>query len=499
MIKYEEVAMSEDLLPIEEAARVLGVSKPTLYRLVSQGAVRGLRAGKQWRFRRDDLRAYLEQEPPPAPVAPTGLVEAEIAFFADNINAGERADAKSKPGADVSDGQTDAGALFDLLTENAIAAGASDIHLDPMPDGLRLRVRIDGVLHILRQFPAALREPLTAAIKERAQMNPAERRLPQDGRIPYRVGGKEFELRVSCVPTLDGEATVARILDRSDVLIGLDRLGLASEDQARLEEWMGRPNGLIVVTGLVGSGRSTLLYSLLTGANAPEKKLLTVEDPVELRLEGAAQIPVGKRAGLTYAQGLRVLMRQDPDIIYVADVPDSDTARLLHEAALTGHLTLSALPATRAAEVPGWMTDRGVEPFVVASTLIGVVAVRLLRKVCTQCRESLQIPSNDPAFSRLRLLSAEGGFTIAPDATIYYGRGCAACRGTGFKGRTGLFEIMPFSKELADAVLRGAAPEELEAIAVEAGMKTLLADGMRKVTDGVTTYGEVMRVVTAVF
>jgi type IV pilus assembly protein PilB len=297
---------------------------------------------------------------------------------------------------------------------------------------------------------------------------------------------------------LDGEAIVARILDRSEVLIGLERLGMVPEDQKHLEEWMTQPNGLIIVTGLVGSGRSTLLYSLLTAANAPEKKLLTVEDPVELRLEGASQIPVGKRAGLTYAQGLRVLMRQDPDIIYVGDVPDAETARLLHEAALTGHLTLSALPAARAAEVPGWMTDRGVEPFVVTSTLVGVVAVRLLRKICTRCREPWHVSADDPAFARLRLLSAEGGFTVPPDATVFSGRGCAACRGTGFKGRTGLFEIMPFSKDLADAVLRGATSDELEAIAVEAGMKTLLADGMRKVMEGTTTYGEVMRVVTAV-
>jgi type IV pilus assembly protein PilB len=493
MINKEEVVMSEDLLPIEEAARALGVSKPTLYRLVSQGAVRGLKAGKQWRFRRDDLRAYLEQEPQPVPAAPAGVVAAEIAFFSDELRRAGR-----EPETDAADSEADAGAVFDLLTQNAIATGASDIHLEPTPDGLRLRLRIDGVLHILRQFPAALREPLTAAIKERGQMNPAERRLPQDGRIPYRFGGKEFELRVSCVPILEGDATVARILDRSEVLIGLDRLGLALEDQAQLVEWMAQPNGLIVVTGLIGSGRSTLLYSLLTMANAPEKKLLTVEDPVEVRLEGASQIPVGKRAGLTYAQGLRVLMRQDPDIIYVADVPDSDTARLLHEAALTGHLTLTALPAARAADVPGWMTDRGIEPFVVTSTLVGVVAVRLLRKICTQCRESLPVTDDDQLFARLRQLSAEGGFTVPDGATVYYGRGCAACRGTGFRGRTGLFEILPFSRELADAILRDATPDELEAIAVGAGMKTLLADGMRKVAEGITTYSEVMRVVTAV-
>lgn len=479
--------MESDLLPMEEAARVLGVSKPTLYRLVSQGTVRGLKAGKQWRFRREDLTAYLEQTPTPVPPAPAGVVATEIQFFTEELRQSGQTPNTTTEG--------DAEALLDLLTQNAIATGASDIHLEPSADGLRLRYRVDGVLQIVRQLPAALRESLVGAIKERAQMNPAERRLPQDGRIPYHWNAKEFELRVSCIPSLDGEAIVARVLDRSQVLIGLDRLGLVPKDRTLLDEWREQPNGLVVVTGPAGSGKSTLLYSLLLAANTSEKKLLTVEDPVELRLDGAVQIPVGRRAGLTFAQGLRVALRQDPDILYVGEVPDTETAHLLHEAALTGHLALTALSAGQASEVPGWMVDRGVEPFLVSRTLIGIVAVRLVRRLCTECREPMNIPPDDPALTRLRQLSAEGGFTVPDDSVFYQGRGCTACRGRGYRGRTGLFEVLPFSPELADAILRAATPDEIEAIVVSAGMKTLLADGMEKAAAGITTYDEVMRVV----
>ncbi|MBC7804720.1 MAG: Flp pilus assembly complex ATPase component TadA [Akkermansiaceae bacterium] len=482
--------MENDLLPMEEAAHVLGISKPTLYRLVSQGAVHGLKAGKQWRFRREDLNAYLEQIPTPVPPAPPGIIATEIAFF-----AGELQHIRQEP-PDDSGSSGDVNSLFDLLIRNALATGASDIHLEPAAGGLRLRYRVDGLLHIIRQMPAALRESLIATIKEHAQMNPTERRQPQDGRIRYDFGAKEFELRVSCIPTVDGETVVARITDRSQVLIGLDRLGLSPEDRARLDDWRQQPNGLVVVTGPAGSGRSTLIYSLLLAANGPGKKLLTVEDPVELRLDGVSQIPVGRRAGLSFAQGLRAALRQDPDILYVGEVPDADTARLIHEAASLGSLAMAALPAGRAADVPMWMIDRGVEPFLVSSYLAGVVTVRLLRRVCTECREPVPVSAGTPAFEHLCQLSADGGFVVSEGTVFYRGRGCSTCRGSGYKGRTGLFELMPFSPELGSAVLGGAAPDEIEAIAVAAGMKTLLADGMRKAAEGVTTLDEIMRVVT---
>jgi type II secretory ATPase GspE/PulE/Tfp pilus assembly ATPase PilB-like protein len=373
----------------------------------------------------------------------------------------------------------------------------SDIHLDPSAVGGRLRYRIDGLLHVIREMPAAVRDSLIATIKERAQMNPSERRQTQEGRFRYHLGANEFELLVSCVPTVDGESLVGRILDRSQVLIGLDRLGLTPQDRARLEELRRQPSGILAVTGPAGSGRSTLVYSMLLAANEPGSKLLTLEDPVELRLDGVTQIPVGRRTGLTFAQGLRAALRQDIDILAIAEVPDTETARLLHEAALLGHLALPILSATRAAEVPAWMIDRGVEPFLAARALVGIVAVRLLRRVCDSCRESVTVSSEDPVLMRhLSQLSEEGGFTVPEDARFTHGRGCSKCRGSGYRGRTGLFELLEWSPSLKDAVLSGASPDEIEAIAVAAGMKTLLADGMRKASEGITTMEEVMRIVT---
>jgi type IV pilus assembly protein PilB len=481
--------MDNDLLSMEEAARVLGISKPTLYRLVSQGTVRGLKAGKQWRFRRDDLNAYLEQTPTPVPPAPAAVLRPEIDFF-----LGERRLGK-EPGDFSGEGSADM--LFDLVIENATVVGASDIHLEPSVNGARLRYRNDGLLHVVREMPTAVRDSLMVTIKERAQMNPRERRQPQDGRFRYHLGEKEFELLVSCVPTVDGESLVARVLDRSDVLIGLDRLGLTPEDRARVEEMRRQPSGVLAVTGPAGSGRSTLLYSLLLAANDPGAKLVTLEDPVELRLNGVSQIPVGGRTALTFAQGLRVALRQDIDILAVGDVPDKETARLLHEAVFTGTLALPVLPTARAADVPAWMIDRGVEPFVAARALVGIIAVRLVRRVCDSCRESVPISPDDPVLKYLSQRSSEGGFTVPADATFTRGRGCSSCRGSGYRGRTGLFELMGWTPDLKDAVLGGVSADEIEAIAVAAGMKTRLAVGMRKATQGITSMEEVMRVVTA--
>jgi excisionase family DNA binding protein len=482
--------MENDLLAMEDAARVLGISKPTLYRLVSQGTVRGLKAGKQWRFRRDDLNAYLEQTPTPVPPAPPAVLRPEIDFFQEDLRKHGQ-----EPGDFASEGSADM--LFDLVIDNATVVGASDIHLEPSANGARLRYRIDGLLHVVREMPAAVRDSLIVTIKERAQMNPRERRQPQDGRFRYHLGAKEFELLVSCVPTVDGESVVGRILDRSQVLIGLDRLGLTPEDRARIEEMRRQPNGVFAITGPAGSGRSTLVYSLLLAANEPGSKLVTLEDPVELRLDGVTQIPVGGRTGLTFAQGMRAALRQDINILALDGLPDAETARLVHEAVFTGTLALPVLPTSRAADVPAWIIDRGVEPFLATRALVGIVAVRLVRRVCDSCRETVPVSSEDPMVLRhLSQLSEEGGFTVPADATFTHGRGCSNCRGSGYRGRTGLFELMGWTPDLKDAVLSGASPEEIEAIAVAGGMKTLLADGMRKATEGITTMFEVMRVVT---
>lgn len=499
---------TEGLLSIDESAQFLGISKPTLYRLINQGDVKGVKVGRQWRFEKAALRAYMERTPVSVAAPPADLLDAEIAFFGEALRRAGTPLPDAEVGAGPrSDGVGPRGRKIDLLARCiyrlAIGAGASDIHLEPQRQEngethLRLRIRIEGMLQEIRRMPLRLHEALVLRYKEMAAMNGAERRLPQEGRIlvRYRDGDrdKEFDLRVSSVPTQHGESLVMRVLDRSSVLLGLDKLGLLPEDQAQMECWAGRSHGLIVCTGPIGSGKTTLVYSLLHQVNDVCRKILTVEDPVGYQIEGVVQIGVNRKAGLGYAQALRAALRQDPDILFVAETADAETAGLVQEAAITGHLVFTTLPVDSAAEAARWLVDIGLDPLLVARNLVGIVSQRLARRICPRCRQPVEMPPSDPILLRLRRLAAQGGYSVPEGVVFQQGRGCEHCRNRGYLGRVGIFEVMPFTPPLADALLRGASTEEMEALAVGQGTRTLLADALHKAVEGVTTVEEAMRV-----
>jgi type IV pilus assembly protein PilB len=378
--------------------------------------------------------------------------------------------------------------IVNAIIQQAIQDGSSDIHVEPQRRGVRVRYRIDGVLHEVMQVPQYIQAPLISRMKIMADMNIAERRIPQDGRIHIRMNKKTYDLRVSDIPTTNGEKIVMRILDTSSVMLGMEKLGLYPETESQLRDLASQPNGMLLSSGPTGSGKTTTQYSLLNILNQPEVNIITIEDPVEYQLPGLSQVHVNRKAGLSFATALRSFLRQDPDIIMVGEMRDLETAEIAIQASLTGHLVLSTLHTNDAPTIVTRMVDMGVEPFLVAATLIGGLAQRLARRICTNCKEPYK-----PA--REELLRFGFNPDERPDVTFYHGRGCEICRHTGFKGRLGLYELMRMNEEIADLVVRRAPLSEIKAAARANGMKTLQEDGFQKCVDGVTTVKEVMRVV----
>ena len=375
--------------------------------------------------------------------------------------------------------------LVNLLIENAIAAQASDIHIEPFEDTLRIRYRLDGILFDQEAPPRRLQAAVTSRIKLMAEMNIAERRLPQDGRIRVTVPGRRVDIRVSTIPTVHGESIVMRLLDRSSVFLALEKLGFAPGTLRHFESLIKRPHGIVLVTGPTGSGKTTTLYGALDKINLPDRKIITVEDPVEYQLKGVNQIPVKPKIGLTFATGLRHIVRQDPDVILIGEIRDLETAEIAIQAALTGHLVFSTLHTN---DAPGAITrlqDMGVEAYLVASVLEGVLAQRLVRRICTACR----VPDT-PSAADLEALGIEG----AADRQLYRGRGCDECRGTGYRGRTGIYELFPITEEARSLILRRAPTRDIRRHAIEGGMVTLRMDGWLKAGEGVTTVEEILRV-----
>jgi general secretion pathway protein E len=375
--------------------------------------------------------------------------------------------------------------LVNLLIENAIGAEASDIHVEPFEDTLRVRYRIDGILFDQEAPPRRLQAAVTSRIKLMAEMNIAERRLPQDGRIRVTLRGRRVDIRVSTIPTVHGESIVMRLLDRSSVFLPLEKLGFAPDTQQRFEALIKRPHGILLVTGPTGSGKTTTLYGALDKINSPDLKIITVEDPVEYQLKGVNQIPVKPKIGLTFATGLRHIVRQDPDVILIGEIRDLETAEIAIQAALTGHLVFSTLHTN---DAPGAITrlqDMGVEPYLVASVLEGVLAQRLVRRICQACRTP-----DAPNEADLEALGIEG----AAGTPLWRGRGCDECRGTGYRGRTGIYELFPISEDARSLILRRATSRDIRREAVDAGMLTLRLDGWRKARAGVTTVEEILRV-----
>jgi type IV pilus assembly protein PilB len=379
--------------------------------------------------------------------------------------------------------------VANTIIQQAIKEGASDIHIEPDRRGLRIRYRVDGVLHETMTMPKYIQAPLISRFKILAEMNIAERRVPQDGRIPIKWESKDYDLRVSCLPSIYGEKIVCRILDKGSVMIGLNKLGFTPELQSQIEELVIQPNGMVLSTGPTGSGKTTTQYSILNKLNTIEKNILTIEDPCEYQLSGITQVQVNKKAGLTFASALRSFLRQDPDIIMVGEMRDLETADIAIESALTGHLVLSTLHTNDAPSAVIRLVDMGVEPFLISATIIGVMAQRLGRKNCQNCKEPYEVPGTD-----LRR------FGFVPESedqmvTLWRGRGCEMCRHTGYKGRLGFYSLMRLNDEVAELVVRRASLNEIRDAARANGMKELKEDGFDKVLQGITTPDEVMRVV----
>ena len=375
--------------------------------------------------------------------------------------------------------------LVNLLVENAIAAEASDIHIEPFEDTLRIRYRIDGLLYDQEAPPRRLQAAVTSRIKIMAEMNIAERRLPQDGRIRVTLHGQRVDIRVSTMPTVHGESIVMRILQRSTVFLPLEKLGFPTNTLARFESLIKRPHGIVLVTGPTGSGKTTTLYAALDKINSPGVKIITVEDPVEYQLKGVNQIPVKAKIGLTFANGLRHIVRQDPDVILVGEIRDLETAEIAIQASLTGHLVFSTLHTN---DAPGAITrlqDMGVEPYLVASVLEGVLAQRLVRRICASCR----VPDT-PSQADLDAL----GIRASADVTLYKGKGCDDCRGTGYRGRSAIYEMFGIDEDARSLVLRRASSRDIRVHAIERGMITLRLDGWQRACEGVTTVEEILRV-----
>lgn len=375
------------------------------------------------------------------------------------------------------------------IIQLAIKDGASDIHVEPQRDNVRVRYRIDGVLHEVMPLPKYVDKPLTSRFKIMSDMNIAERRAPQDGRIGIMMDKKDYDLRVSCLPTVYGEKIVMRILDKSSVLLGLNKLGFNADVQSELEEIITQPNGMLLMTGPTGSGKTTTLYSILHKLNTIEKNILTVEDPVEYQLPGIAQVHVNKKAGLTFATALRSFLRQDPDIIMVGEMRDYETASIAIESALTGHFVLSTLHTNDAPSSVIRLADMGVEEYLISATVVGILAQRLARRICNNCKTSYEVKASE--LRRFGYKDLDDNDTV----TLYRGVGCEKCRNTGYKGRCGIHELMTVNDEVREHIVRKSPVSNIREAAKAAGMHELKEDGLMKVLEGITTPDEVMRVV----
>jgi general secretion pathway protein E len=375
--------------------------------------------------------------------------------------------------------------LVNEIIMEAINERASDIHVEPYEHELSVRYRIDGVLQDasvppqIHRFQAAI----VSRLKIMANLNIAEKRLPQDGRIKFSMGGRQVDVRVSVIPMLFGEGVVMRLLDKANVLFTLTQLGMDEETHERFKGIIARPHGIFLVTGPTGSGKTTTLYAALNAIVGPEKKVLTVEDPVEYHLHGVNQIPVDPRVGMTFERGLRAILRHDPDVVMIGEIRDLETARAAIQAALTGHLVLSTLHTNDAGSAPMRLIDMGVEPFLVSSTLIGAMAQRLVRKICPHCK-------TEHLLDRAKLPK---DFPLEAEEKMYRGQGCPACRNIGYRGRSGIYELMLMDDAVSEKIMNRAPSSEIVQAARQNGMRLLREDGWLKVKQGVTTPEEVLK------
>jgi type IV pilus assembly protein PilB len=377
--------------------------------------------------------------------------------------------------------------LVHSVIADAVGRGASDIHFDPRNGDMRVRFRVDGVVVDSATVPRRLAPGLVSRIKIMAELDIAERRAPQDGRIGLTVDGRYVDIRVATLPVVRGESVVMRVLDKERVVAELDLLGMEAADRGLLERSITQLHGAVLVTGPTGAGKTTTLYAALSEINTPDKTLITIEDPVEYELEGVKQVQVNAAAGVTFVRGLRSMVRNDPDVLMVGEIRDRETAQMAIESALTGHLVLSTLHTNDAPMAPARLIEMGIEPFLVATGLECVIAQRLARRLCEECRRPVEISAEE---------LASNGFEHPPETIdAYEPGGCVRCGGTGYRGRIGIYEVMVLSRELRSLILRKASSDEIAAAAVAAGMRRLREDGLEKVRQGISSVPEVLRVV----
>lgn len=378
--------------------------------------------------------------------------------------------------------------LVQALLLRAVERRASDLHLEISQQQFRVRYRVDGVLCESEPPPRRMYTPAISHLKLRAKMNIAERRLPQDGRMKMEVAGRQVDMRVSTVPTVYGESMVIRLLDQGPGLMGLESLGLDDETLQALEQAIAQPHGMILVTGPTGSGKTSTLYAALGCVNVPENKIITVEDPVEYQIDGINQIQVKAQIGLTFASALRSIVRQDPDIIMVGEIRDQETAEISIQSALTGHLVFSTLHTNDSFGAAHRLMDMGVESYLIASSVVLIVAQRLVRMICPHCKEATPPTEADLLFL------AEEGVSADQVPQLFHGRGCSHCGQSGYTGRTGIYELLPMSTAIKEAIIKKLSAEGVRKKAQEQGVRTMRADGIRKVLAGITTLEELARV-----
>jgi type IV pilus assembly protein PilB len=431
-------------------------------------------------------------------VAPSHIVEKKInEAYGGEGQALDEILSQLKAGADAAGDNTGQNAeveansapiirYVDLVLYQAINEGSSDIHFEPFEQDFKIRYRVDGALYEMAPPPPHLALPIISRLKVMSNMNIAEKRIPQDGRIVKHIGDKQVDMRVSSLPTQHGESIVLRVLDRSNINLSLDKLGMPPAIFDYINKTVRKPNGIFVCTGPTGAGKTTTLYAALKEINTVDAKLLTAEDPVEYDVDGIVQVPVYESIGLTFSRILRAFLRQDPDRILVGEIRDLDTAQIAIQAALTGHLVLSTLHTNDAPGAVTRLIDMGTEPFLVAASLEGVLAQRLLRTICQDCRASYE--PNEALLNQLGVSSHELG-----DKEFFTGRGCDVCDQTGYKGRRGLFELLDMTDPIRELVTDRAPTVVIKQKAIELGMNTLREDGLRNIYDGNTTIEEVLK------
>lgn len=443
----------------------------------------------------DDLRILTGYGFQPVVCADSELTAAIERYSRTSVNVEQSAEDEieiEEVAAEVDDdAEKPAVRLVNLIFNQAVRAGASDIHIEPQEKSTRVRLRIDGVLHDSMQPPKRLHASLVSRIKVMANMDIAERRVPQDGRVSLKIEEKAVDVRVATLPTAYGEKVTMRLLNRSGKLLSLEELGFPLPELEKYRRVVQMPYGLVLVTGPTGSGKSTTLYATLSVVNSVEKNIITVEDPIEYRLDGLNQVQVNVRAGLTFANGLRSILRSDPDIIMIGEIRDAETARIAVESALTGHLVFSTIHTNDAAGAITRLGDMEIETFLTASSLTAVVAQRLARILCPHCKQAYEI-------TREQLLTNIPDFPLCEGEeklTLYRSKGCFRCSNTGYKGRVGIYELLLVNEEIRRLTLDHASGSQLKDAAIGAGMITLRQDGLRKVKEGITSVEEIMRVI----